>query len=79
MEFPFHYIQDDKEAANIHALIGDKKVVTITKTISADTFQPLIFFAIEDPNKPFAEWDKYVAPMALELVKVEEKVEKVTV
>ncbi len=64
-EFPFHYLKDEAEAENIRKLAGDKRIVPVMRTIDKDTFQPLFFFAIEEVDKPFSEWLKYVSPMVV--------------
>lgn len=64
-EFAFHLIKDEEEANNIKKIIGDKKVVKVMQTLDQKTFTPMILFAIEDTNKPFAEWLKYVSPMTM--------------
>jgi hypothetical protein len=65
LEFPFHYIKDEKEAENVRKLIGDKEVMQVHRGVDEHTFQPILYFAIPEKDKPFFFCVKYAAPMTL--------------
>ena len=65
LEFLFHYIKDEKEAENVRKLIGDKEVIQVHRGVDEHTFQPILYFAIPEKDKPFFYWVKYAAPMSI--------------
>ena len=65
MEFPFHYIKDQAESDNIKKLIDGKNTVHVMDRYDPESARYLRYFAVEDANKPFAEWFKYVTTMSL--------------
>ena len=65
LEFPFHYIKDEKEAENVRKVIGDREVFHVHRGIDEHTFQPILYFAIPEKDKPFFYWIKYAAPMSI--------------
>lgn len=64
-EFPFHLIRNEQEAENVAKVIGDKKVVIIDRSVDMETYQPMIWFAVEDKDLPLSRWLKYVSYMEL--------------
>jgi hypothetical protein len=60
LDFAFHYIKDATEMKNVASLIGDKEIFQVMRTVDPNTFQPLLFFAIPEKDKPFSDWMKYV-------------------
>ena len=63
--FPFHLIKDEAEAENVKKIIGDREILHVMRSIDPNTFQPMLYFAIPEEGKQFAEWMKYVVHMAL--------------
>lgn len=69
-EFPFHLIRNEQEGENIASVIGDQNVVIIDRSVDMETYQPMIWFAIEDKHKPMSQWLKYVSHLELAPSKV---------
>jgi hypothetical protein len=65
LEFLFHYIKDEQEAENVRKIIGDREVLQVHRGIDEHTFQPILYFAIPEKDKPFFFWMKYAAPMTI--------------
>lgn len=59
LDFPFHYIKDEKEAINVFSNLKEKDILVVQKLVDKDTFIPMMAFAIKDENKQFSEWLKY--------------------
>lgn len=73
LDFMFHMIKDKEEAKNVADLIGDKQIFQVARGVDPDTFQPILYFAIPEDNKPFNAWLKYGSTMEL-LVKSDDTV-----
>lgn len=66
LDFPFHYIKDEKEAKNIFGNLKEEDFLVVQKKkMIDDNFNPLMALAIKDTNKPFSEWLKYIVRMEL--------------
>ena len=46
LEFPFHYIKDEKEAENVRKVIGDREVLQVHRGIDEHTFQPILYLSL---------------------------------
>jgi hypothetical protein len=68
-DFAFHLIKDEEEAKNVNMLLGDKKPFVVMRSVDTETFQPMLFFAIPEDNKPFSDWLKYVTRLELMVTK----------
>ena len=73
IDFMFHYIKDATEMKNVASLIGDKEIFQVMRTVDPNTYQPLLFFAILEKDKPFSDWMKYVIKMELYNIDLGEK------
>ena len=57
--------KDENEAENVRKIIGDREVFQVHRGVDANTFQPILYFAIPEKDKPFFYWVKYAAPMSI--------------
>lgn len=64
-EMPFHLIRSREEARNIKAVVAGRKIVQVSRSVDMGSFQPILYFAIEEADKPMDRWLKYVTPMEL--------------
>jgi hypothetical protein len=65
LDFPFHYIKDEAEMNNVVAVSKGKEVVQIMRSMDPNTYQPLLYFAFKEDDKPFSDWMKYAAKMEI--------------
>lgn len=77
MGFMFHWIKDEKEAKNVFDVIGDKKTLSVARSVDPETFQPILYFAVVDDTAPFSEWLKYGAKLELMSKKTSNSIDEI--
>lgn len=65
LEFPFHYIKDEKEVSNIFRGKSKDEIFIVGKRVDVHTYRPQLALAIKKENLPFSQWEKYLVDLEL--------------